>query len=115
MFVDTHCHIHESTYPLDQSEVIERAHKAGVARMICVGTDEKSSQEAVDFANSNDGIYASIGVHPHETKDGWEKIADLAKIAGPVDASAPENFSDELKTFSGAAPRVATRYSRRTT
>jgi len=109
MFVDTHCHIHESTYPLDQSEVIERAHKAGVARMICVGTDEKSSQEAVDFANSNDGIYASIGVHPHETKDGWEKIADLAKVAGPVDASAPENFSDELKTFSGAAPRVATR------
>ena len=88
MFVDTHCHIHESTYPLDQSEVIERAHKAGVARMICVGTDEKSSQEAVDFANSNDGIYASIGVHPHETKDGWEKLGRLAE-QGADQATGP--------------------------
>lgn len=78
MFVDTHCHIHESTYPLDQGEVIERAHTAGVTRMICVGTDEKSSREAVDFAHGHDGIYASIGVHPHETKDGWSKLEALA-------------------------------------
>jgi TatD DNase family protein len=81
MFVDTHCHIHESTYPLDQGEVIERAHTAGVTRMICVGTDEKSSQEAVDFASNRDGIYASIGVHPHETKDGWGKLEQLADQA----------------------------------
>lgn len=30
--------------------------------------------------------------------------------AGPVDESAPENFPGELKTFSGAAPLVATRH-----
>lgn len=76
--VDTHCHIHESTYPLDRDDVIERAREAGITRMICVGTDEKSSQEAVDFANGHDGIYASIGVHPHETKDGWGKMEALA-------------------------------------
>ena len=76
--VDTHCHVHESSYPLDKQEVIDRAVTAGVTRMICVGTDEKSSEEAVGFAAKHDGIYASIGVHPHETKDGWGKLEALA-------------------------------------
>lgn len=101
MFVDTHCHIHESTYSLDQGEVIEHAHAAGVTRMICVGTDEKSSQEAVDFASNRDGIYASIGVHPHETKDGWGKLEALAGQRVAPGGAAPENvFAGEK--FSGA-------------
>jgi len=76
--IDTHCHIHESSYPLDKQEVIARAHAAGVAQMICVGTNEQSSEEAVKFAQDRDGMYASIGVHPHDTKDGWGKIVGLA-------------------------------------
>ncbi len=75
---DTHCHIHESSYPLERQEVISRAAKAGVARMICVGTNEKSSEEAIGFVQDRDGMYASIGVHPHDTKDGWGKLEKLA-------------------------------------
>jgi TatD DNase family protein len=74
---DTHCHIHESSYPLDVSETLERAHQAGVTRMICVGTNEKSSEEAAVFAKKHEGVYFSIGVHPHDTKDGWEKLQKL--------------------------------------
>lgn len=76
---DTHCHIHESSYPLDSQEVLERAHKAGVTRIICVGTNEKSSEEAAAFAQSHEKVYFSIGVHPHDTKDGWERLEALAK------------------------------------
>lgn len=76
---DTHCHIHESSYPLDSQEVIERAREAGVTRMICVGTNEKSSEEAAAFAQSHEDVYFSIGVHPHDTKDGWERLEALAK------------------------------------
>jgi TatD DNase family protein len=78
MFVDTHCHIHESIYPLDQAESIKQAQEAGVAKMICVGTSELSSFEAIDFAASHDEAFASVGVHPHDSKDGYGKIADLA-------------------------------------
>jgi TatD DNase family protein len=76
--VDTHCHIHESSYPLDQQETLEHAREASVTQMICVGTSEKSSEEAVAFAQTHDGVYASIGVHPHDTKDGWGKLKRLA-------------------------------------
>jgi len=79
MLIDTHCHIHESDYPLDKVKVIERAHKVGVNQIICIGTDETDSRLAVDFANQHKGVFASIGVHPHYADkkiDGFLEYAD---------------------------------------
>ncbi len=78
MLIDTHCHIHESTYSLDRIEVLERARQAGVGKMICVGVNVQSSKNAIDFATQHDGVYAVIGVHPHDTKDGLEGLDLLA-------------------------------------
>lgn len=77
--VDTHCHIHEADYPLDTDQVMRQAADAGVAKMICVGTSERSSRDAVAFANNHEGAFAAVGVHPHDTKDGYDAIAQLAK------------------------------------
>ena len=79
MLIDTHCHIHESDYPLLVSDVLQRAHSAGVDKFICVGTSEQSSVEAVRFAGEHDNAFAAVGVHPHDTKDGYGQIAHLAK------------------------------------
>lgn len=76
--VDTHCHIHEAEYPLDREEVLARARDAGVATMVCVGTSEQSSRDAIAFAARYDGVYATVGVHPHDAKDGYDAIAELA-------------------------------------
>lgn len=76
MFVDTHCHIHESDYRLPLADVINRAHDAGVMKMICVGTNIDSSESALRVARQNESLYASIGVHPHDVKNGFE-IAHL--------------------------------------
>lgn len=75
--IDTHCHIHEADYPLPIADVLQRASDAGVGKMICVGTSEQSSADAIKFAAQHDNVFASVGVHPHDTKDGWEKIKDL--------------------------------------
>ena len=77
-FIDTHCHIHESSDQLDSEEVWQKARETGVSKLICVGTDQKSSQEAVAFAEAHDETYASVGVHPHEAKYG---IGGLEKLA----------------------------------
>lgn len=77
MLIDTHCHIHESNYPLDIGDVMARARHHGVNQMICIGTNEQSSKEAVEFAHNHEHVYAAIGVHPHDTKDGYDKIIDL--------------------------------------
>lgn len=78
MFIDTHCHIHDENYPLDTGDVISRAHAAGVGQMICVGTSVQSSKEATNFAAQHEGIFASIGVHPHDTKDGLGELSEWA-------------------------------------
>lgn len=78
MLVDTHCHIHEPSYSLGGDEVLERARAGEVEKLICVGTNELSSRQAVEFASARDGVFASIGVHPHDTKEGWSEIAKIA-------------------------------------
>ncbi len=78
MLIDTHCHIHDSEfYGPKREAVYERAIKAGVEAMICVGTSHKSSVEAIDFAREHTAAYAAIGVHPHDTRHGWDEIAQL--------------------------------------
>ncbi|HEX7483585.1 MAG TPA: TatD family hydrolase [Candidatus Saccharimonadales bacterium] len=77
MLIDTHCHIHEANYPLDIGDVMQRAHHEGIGKMICVGTSERSSREAAEFASQHDHVSASLGVHPHDTKDGYDGLVDI--------------------------------------
>lgn len=46
--------------------------------MICVGTSEESSRQAVEFSKKHAEAYAAIGVHPHDTKDGYARLDELA-------------------------------------
>ena len=83
MLIDTHCHIHDADYPLDVTETINRAHQADVQQLICVGTDQNNSKLAVELASRNDGLYAAVGVHPHEAKAGWHEINNLLNLQTP--------------------------------
>ena len=68
--IDSHCHLHDSEfYPENREEAYRQSLEAGVA-MICVGTDARSSAEAVEFARTHSNCYAVVGIHPHEAKDG---------------------------------------------
>lgn len=79
--IDSHCHIHDSHFfPDTREEVYVRAAQSGIG-MIVVGTDEKSSIETVDFSSNHDGVWATVGVHPHEAKNGYSKIEGLVKSA----------------------------------
>ena len=75
--IDTHCHIHDLEYYSDnREEVYQQSVEAGVM-MVCVGTDVKSSQQAIEFAKTHDHAVAVVGVHPHEAKDGIDGIESL--------------------------------------
>jgi TatD DNase family protein len=77
--IDTHCHIHDPQfYESDREAVFARARDAHV-KMICIGTSEQDSKEAVKFASKNNDVWAVVGVHPHDTKDGWKAIEILLK------------------------------------
>ena len=84
---DSHCHLDDKQYNRDFKGVLKRAATAGVKSMLSVGTSHKSSSQAVSLAESNPGVYASVGVHPHyarycgtATLDFLIKLAENAKV-----------------------------------
>ena len=71
MFIDTHAHLFYPNFNGEVDEVIKRAKEAGVDYIIVPGTDLASSAQAIELAEKYDFIYASVGVHPHDSKD-WD-------------------------------------------
>lgn len=76
--VDSHCHIHESEFFVENREEVYRNAVAADVAMICASTSVQASREALDFCANHDGCYALVGVHPHETAT--ETIADIGKM-----------------------------------
>lgn len=97
--IDTHCHIHEP-YELPIRDTLTEAKEAGVRKMLCVGTSERSSRQAIEFANAHEEAYAVIGVHPHDTKDGYSDIATLAEDGGDKLVAVGEIGLDYFYTHS---------------
>jgi TatD DNase family protein len=71
VLVDSHCHIDGEAFDEDRDEVVERAREAGVAAMLTIGTGDPHTGEidrAVAVAERYESVYASVGVHPHDSK-----------------------------------------------
>ena len=71
IFIDSHCHIDGEQFDADRDEVVQRARDAGVAAMLNVGTGDPNTNDfkrAVAVAEKSDGVFAAVGVHPHDAK-----------------------------------------------
>ena len=49
--------------------LLGRARAAGVTRFLVPGTTLSDSAEAADLAAAHEGVWAAVGIHPHEAKD----------------------------------------------
>jgi len=74
--IDTHSHVYYDQYKDDLSSVINSAKGNGVERIICVGTDIKTSYESIEIANKYDNVFCTIGCHPHDTSKIQEGYID---------------------------------------
>lgn len=73
-WIDNHCHIP----PGEDGDVwVDAARAAGVQQMVTVGVTHERSVEAIAVAARHDGVYATVGVHPHDAKDGTDGLAEL--------------------------------------
>src|SRR5687768_10959861 len=63
---DSHAHVGFSKFDGDRAEVIARAREAGLSGWLEVGTDLASSRAAIELATSEEGVLATVGVHPSD-------------------------------------------------
>lgn len=82
LMIDTHCHLNFDSYDEDRAEVIQRAAKAGVTRIIIPAVDIATTNEAVALAADHAGIFAASGVHPNSTADfDTDTLAEIEQLA----------------------------------
>jgi TatD DNase family protein len=71
--IDTHAHLD----PEEAPALLERARAAGVDRVIAVATTLRQARETLDLAETHDGVYACLGIHPHEAGSADADCLDL--------------------------------------
>lgn len=76
---DSHAHVDDMAFNDDREDVINHAFAGGVTRILNPGADIESSLRAIDVAEKHPGIYAAVGVHPHDAKDVPANYLDLLK------------------------------------
>ena len=101
MFFDTHAHLDQSEFDADRPAVIDRARRAGVQRILSVGTDLASSQKAVSLSEEHPEIFAAVGIHPNSAAaadaNDWDRLLDL--IAHPRVVALGETGLDRYWDF----------------
>jgi TatD DNase family protein len=87
-WVDSHCHLPDD---LDAARtVVAAARSVGVDTMITVGCDRASSIVNLGHAAELDGVFGTVGLHPHEARHGVATIIDLLDPATrPAELAAP--------------------------
>ncbi|HKG44192.1 MAG TPA: TatD family hydrolase [Gaiellaceae bacterium] len=64
---DSHAHLDGCEEPAE--ELVVRARAAGVSRIISVGSGLKSCRETLAIANGHEGVFAALGIHPHQAAE----------------------------------------------
>ncbi len=66
--VDSHVHLDHEQFRQDLDALIGRAHQQGIHRMLTIGTGDGPPKLdcAVELAARYVGVFATVGVHPHE-------------------------------------------------
>jgi TatD DNase family protein len=81
MLIDTHAHIHFEDYRDELDAVLDRAHAAGVEKMLVVGVNDTDSAEAIAVAKAYQNLWSTVGLHPHDADRGYEALEEVARLA----------------------------------
>jgi TatD DNase family protein len=79
---DSHCHLEDTSYDKDRPQVLQRAAAAGIEAVMIAGINLARAQKALIIADQAEGVYVSVGVHPHDCGKCTEStLIALAELA----------------------------------
>jgi TatD DNase family protein len=101
----TDSHAHLDARDVDTAAVIGRANAAGVTRIVTIGTGIDSCRAALAIADENDGVYAALGIDPHQAGTGeGGRTAELRELlAHPKAVAVGETGLDTVRRFATPA------------
>ena len=69
MLIDSHCHLNYAGLGDDVPGVLERARAAGVGGFLAISCRQNEWDGVIALADSHEGVWASVGIHPHEADE----------------------------------------------
>ncbi|HUH15506.1 MAG TPA: TatD family hydrolase [Gaiellaceae bacterium] len=100
--IDTHAHLDALEEP---AQAVERAREAGVTRVITIGTGIESCRAALALAAANDGVYAALGIDPHQAATGEAaRVGELRELLSHERAVAVGEAGLDYHYGAGAKP-----------
>lgn len=78
--IDSHAHLCDAVFDADRQEVLERARRAGVARVVIVGETLADAHRNLELAEAHDGLLPTAGLYPtHLDPDQAEQVEALIR------------------------------------
>ncbi len=104
--IDTHAHLDGCDEPA--AFLAERARAVDVSRIVTIGTGIASSRAALAIARAEEGVFAAIGVDPHQAdQPDAERIPELVEMLGDPAVVAVGEIG--LDYYHDRAPRTVQR------
>ncbi|MCA0318917.1 MAG: TatD family hydrolase [Proteobacteria bacterium] len=76
MWVDSHCHLDFPELAADRAGLIARATGAGLQSMVTISTRVRRFDTIRAIAEAHDGIWCSVGTHPHNAHEELDVTAE---------------------------------------
>jgi TatD DNase family protein len=96
---DAHAHLDACDEPPDT--LVEHARDAGITRIVTIGTGIESSRAALDLVERHSGVYAALGIHPHQAAEPEagriDELRDL--LSHPKAVAVGETGLDTVRRF----------------
>ena len=83
--VDSHCHLDFPDFAEELDAVLARARAAGVTTMVTICTRLSQFEKVRAIAASHEGLWCSVGVHPHEADEEGALATTEALVAHAAD------------------------------
>ncbi len=109
MLIDIGANLTHDSFDEDREQVINKATDVGVAQLIVTGASIKSSEEALVLAESDERLFATVGIHPHHAEETSEaSIARFRELtAHPKVKAVGETGLDFFRNLSPRDSQIA--------
>lgn len=68
MIIDSHAHLTNERYKGEVERIVDELPDFNIEKVVCVGYDRKSSLDSVALADKFERVFATVGIHPHDSK-----------------------------------------------
>lgn len=80
MLIDTHSHIYLPEFAPDREEMLERAQKEGISRILLPAIDSATHAQMINMEQNDSGICLSMmGVHPCSIRENYKEELQAAR------------------------------------